>query len=242
MTAAGLLSLMVTWWTSPIDRLNALAAGAYIPNVSRFQPLLFSERGLAPVSYAAFAFGLGVTAGVLLRGTLPAMVVSLAGFPAALLAMMFWVRPHLATAAHIVLAITASTSIGLLGSPGSPHTGVKLAASTGFQPTVQLPNIPGAWVLSNQIVNNAGHAPTFQFLKSACPKTLPNASLTGAPPTRTILEACNAKLAAAGFHQLVTLQPARRYWPFQWYESAIFFCLAVVLAGCCFWWLRHNRT
>ncbi len=64
--AAGLLTLVVTWWASPVDRLDALAAAAYLPDVSRFQPLLFSERGVVPLGYAAFAFALGATAGALL--------------------------------------------------------------------------------------------------------------------------------------------------------------------------------
>ncbi len=37
------------------------------------------------------------------------MVIALAGFPAVLLAMMFWVRPHLAAATHRILAITTAT-------------------------------------------------------------------------------------------------------------------------------------
>ena len=233
--AAGLLTLVVTSWASPVDRLDALAAAAYLPDVSRFQPLLFSERGVVPAGYAAFAFALGATAGALLRRTLPAMVIALAGFPAALLAMMFWVRPHLAAATHRILAITKATPIGLLGSPGSPHTGTKLTAGSGFQLPVQLPNIPGAWIFSDQIVGKAGHGPTYQYFKSTCAGVLPPAT-----PTRTAMQACNVKLAAAGFHQLVTLQPASRYWPFQWYETATFTALALALAACCLWWIQHR--
>ena len=72
MAAAGLLSLMVTWWSSPIDRRTGQPA--HVRHVPR--------RGIAPVGYAAFAFALGVTAGLLIRRTLPAMAVTLAVFAA----------------------------------------------------------------------------------------------------------------------------------------------------------------
>ena len=51
VTAAGLGSLAVTWWSSPIDktaaRLPADGAG------------VFAARGIVPIAYAAFAFALG---------------------------------------------------------------------------------------------------------------------------------------------------------------------------------------
>ena len=57
MLAAGLMSWMLTWWASPIDTVNA----------SRFSSLVFDTSYIAPIGYAAFAFALGVTAGVLWR-------------------------------------------------------------------------------------------------------------------------------------------------------------------------------
>src|ERR1700683_5590740 len=43
--------------------------------------------------------------------------------------------------------------------------------------------------------------------------------------------ACFAQLANHGYRQLVTYQPASRFWAFQWYETAIFLALAAGLAG-----------
>ena len=60
VATVGLMSLMVTWWYSPLERANQ----------DQFEVAIFGLRGLAPVGYAAFAFALGVTAGVLLRRTL----------------------------------------------------------------------------------------------------------------------------------------------------------------------------
>ena len=69
----GLLSLMVSWWFSPIDKVSA----------NRFSPAAFGMHGFVPAGYALFAFVLGATVGVLFRRTLPAMAVTLVGFIAA---------------------------------------------------------------------------------------------------------------------------------------------------------------
>jgi hypothetical protein len=89
MTAAGLGSLAVTWWSSPIDK------AAHTFNLPKMAPLLFATRGIVPIGYAAFAFALGVTVGLLVRRTLPAMAITLAVFLAVQIAMPLLVRPHL---------------------------------------------------------------------------------------------------------------------------------------------------
>jgi hypothetical protein len=64
----------------------------------RLARLRFGACGIAPIGYAAFASGLGVTAGVLVRRTIPAMAATLAVFTGALIVMPSWVRPHLTAA------------------------------------------------------------------------------------------------------------------------------------------------
>jgi hypothetical protein len=83
MAATGLLSLAVSWWSSPIDKaLNATAssaapAGFWFP---RLAEETFAARGVAPIGYAALAFMLGVTLGLLLRRLLPAMAFTGVGY------------------------------------------------------------------------------------------------------------------------------------------------------------------
>jgi hypothetical protein len=60
---AGLLSLMVTWWSSDLDLVSA----------DPFNPLGFGIRDLVPAGYAAFAFTLGATAGLFSRSRAPAV-------------------------------------------------------------------------------------------------------------------------------------------------------------------------
>jgi hypothetical protein len=85
------------------------------------------------------------------------------------------------------------------------------------------PGQQGAWVLSSQIVDKAGRP--FQ----------------GAPPAGcpVNLHQCAAGIGSLHLRELITYQPASRYWTLQWYETAIFLAAAVALAGLCAWRVRH---
>jgi hypothetical protein len=104
MTAAGLGSLAVTWWASPIDQ------AAHTFNFPKMSPLLFDTRGIVPIAYAAFALALGVTVGLLVRRTLAAMAIALAIFVAVQVAMPLLVRPHLAPPTRSTIQITESNA------------------------------------------------------------------------------------------------------------------------------------
>jgi len=218
---AGLLSLIVTWWFSPLDRVNA----------NRFSPGVFDERGIVIIGYAVFAFVLGVTAGVLLRRTLPAMAMSLALFVGVRLAVTYLIRPHLVSPAHTSVPVTSATGLGF-GSSGSSGV-VTFIAKT--------PRIPNAWVISSQIVEKSGHlastAVLHQFLMTACP----DIANQQAGANQGTFGACVAKVSA-NYHLVLAYQPANRYWTFQWYETAIFVFLAFALAGLCFWWVSNRLT
>jgi ABC-type transport system involved in multi-copper enzyme maturation permease subunit len=217
MATAGLLSLIIGWWGSPVDYALGLPQGRTgVGGINRFAPLLFGVRGVAPIGYAAFAFALGVTLGVLIRRTVPAMATTLAVFTGAMVTTALWVRPHLITPLHAIspfsTANLAEMSTG--SSAGSPMT------------VTDSVNLPGAWVLANQTVTPSGHVYT-----GPAPKVC--FSGTG--------QACLDYVGRLHLRQLVTYQPASRYWIFQWYETAIFLALALALAGACFWWIRRRR-
>lgn len=243
MIAAGLLSLMVSWWFSPLDRVTA----------NRFSPALFGERGITPIGYAALAFALGVTAGMLLRRTLPAMATTLVAFVAARLAVTYRLRPHFIAPAHLNVALTSSNAIGMART------------SAGLEILLAPPHLPNAWVYSEVVADNAGHPPTTQFLTSVWPSLATNLHHVGASyefgaPGEGAGEGSSssargvANLGAerafrdgvakvgATFHEVVTYQPASRFWAFQAYETAIFVGLALISAGFCFWWVRNRLS
>jgi hypothetical protein len=72
----------------------------------RRRRLNFATHGIAPLGYAAFAFALGVTAGALIRRTVPAMAVTLAIFAALQVAMPLWARPNLAPPDHVAIPVS----------------------------------------------------------------------------------------------------------------------------------------
>ena len=47
-------------------------------------------------------------------------------------------------------------------------------------------------------------------------------------------------LGRHGIREAITYQPASRYWPFQWTETAIYLALALALTGYCFRRLNHR--
>jgi hypothetical protein len=73
-------SLLQAWWAAPISRAVDLGGSVSVFSGSRFSPLNFATGGIAPLGYAAFGFALGVTAGLLIRRTVPAMAATHATF------------------------------------------------------------------------------------------------------------------------------------------------------------------
>jgi hypothetical protein len=229
---AGLLSLIITRWASPLDRATTDRWGT------------FDQRDIVPLAYAAFAFALGVTAGVLIRRTRPAMITTLVGFVAARFAIT-QLRPHLIAPAHLTVALTSEADLGL-SAPVATPTRVTLIAHS--------PNIPNTLITGSTIVDNSGHAATpqalRQFIQRFCPTLLQRTSRsTGSGPQHHragagglhAFHACIAKLSTH-YHVLVTGQPLSHYWPLQWAEAAVFLSAALILTACCYWWTRTGLT
>jgi hypothetical protein len=232
VAVAGLLSLMLTWWSSPIDRVNA-------------DPFtLFDQRGIVPLGYAAFAFALGVTAGLLLHRTMAAMAATLAVFVGVRLTVRNWIRPYLFAPLHTV-------------------SGLRAPGANGFSGPV--PPQAADWVVSDQVINAAGRvigqdgaisygggrygilfgpgangSMTLQGV-GACPNRFPaQPAAPGTGPSPAMQRAVQECLTRLKVRNVLTYQPTYRYWPLQGYETGIFVGLALILAGFCFWWLRRR--
>jgi hypothetical protein len=227
MAVTEALSLMQTWWAVPISQAAADGSGAGVAQ-SRFSQLNFATHGITPLGYAAFAFALGVTAGALIRRTIPAMAVTLAIFAALQVAMPLWVRPNLAPPDRTVIPVTS------LGGAGPSQAGPGGDTFTLYAKTI--PGRPGAWLLSSGPVNAAGQP--VSTTPAACTSVgntgqsagaQGNAFLPGQGPAAFL--DC---LGRHGIREAITYQPASRYWRFQLTEAAIYLALALALAGYCF--------
>lgn len=200
--ASGLLSWLTTWWFTPLDKFQ-----------NKFDASVFSERDIAPIGYAAFAFALGLAAGLLIRRTLAAMAVTLIGYVAARVVVLLWVRPRFAAPQRVISTMPSPPAAGRPVGAIPPGPGGELQLRT-FAPA-------HSWVLSTHLTDPSGRSVSELRLHSDDPCVA----------TRSCF---------AGYHQIVTYHAADRYWPFQWTETALFCAMAALLIGFCFWWINGH--
>jgi hypothetical protein len=212
----GLVSLMLTWWSSPLDRVNA----------NRITPPVFDQRGIDPIGWALFAFALGLTAAVLSRRTLPAMATTLAVFTGARIVWPLYIRAHLISPVHETAAV-GSVPYDWVGVNNGPNSAMVVHVSK-----------PGAWVLSEQTVNAAGHQVPGSTLFNLCPVTVTD-GVGKRPPDSCFIQS----LVQLGYNRTVlTYQPANRFWPLQGVETGVLAAVAVLLIAFCYWWVRRGRV
>jgi hypothetical protein len=206
-------SLMVTWSADPIDQVS----------MGRILPATFSERGLAPVGYAAFGVAFAVAAGTLTRRTIPTMGLTLAVLTVAEVAAR-WIRPHLIPPVSALLAITPSDINGI---------GIRMLRSgTGVLTVTGTTSNTARWVLATQTVNAAHQPVTGIPLTATGPLSVQSCALSRAL-------SCLPYIARRGYRELVTYQPAGRFWAFQLRETVIFLALALAVTAFSFWRIRH---
>ncbi len=198
ISVAGLFSLMVTWWFSPITKVSM--TGASPLSVNRFTPGVFDARNIVPIGYAAFAFALGATAGLLLRRTVPALAVTLAVFAGIQTLVPNVIRPNLLPSTTITFRVNQATA--------SRFTGIYTSGG-GAEIHLVLPVPHGAWVTSAPPVETASGqvAPASSHL---------NCMFSGGAPAKTRgpdLARIVGCLARYDLHESVTYQPASHYWP-----------------------------
>jgi ABC-type transport system involved in multi-copper enzyme maturation permease subunit len=219
VVAAGLLSLAITWWASPIEQ--ALSDGQAGSHFLPLSPLVFGARGVAPLGYATFAFVLGVTAGVLIRRTVPAMAVTLVIFAGVQILMPTLVRPHLIAPLQATAPFNANTANDLMITSNANGPATMFVQGNLSR--------PDAWILSNQTITPSGRV--FDGP--------PGRACTGSSSTA---QACNNWLNSLHLRQLITYQPESRFWPLQGAETGIYLVLAAGLGALCTWQIRRRRA
>ena len=193
----GAVSALVTWWSSPLNALNH----------QNFQPAQFDIQGIVPIGYALFAVALGITAGTLLRRTLPAMAVTVVVFTFLRLVVGQDFRSHYLTA--------LTRTFSFLHHPALPKGSYWLVSGGVAGPGGQL---PATQIHGGPSIAFGGVPLPITNLPSACRALLFQGPLK--------FGSC---LNAHGYHLLITYQPASRYWAFQGIETGIFALLAAAL-------------
>lgn len=217
---AGVLSYLLTWWAGPLDRITG----------NRFAALTFASRDIVPLGYAAFAFALGTTAGLLLRRTLPAMALTLAVFIGLQILVPTTIRPHLLPSTTVTFPVNKTTT--------SQANGVFMSGGGAEIHIDGLPVPTGSWIVSAPPVeDSSGHVVPAHDHLNCFPLPSPGQGKDGID-----FRQVGACLSDFNFHETVTYQPPSHYWPLQWYETALFLALAGALTGFCFWWIRRRQN
>ncbi|WP_030454566.1 ABC transporter permease subunit [Herbidospora cretacea] len=226
VVTACVAGLVVTWWSRPLD-------GSAVPEFAQMTPVVFGARGVAPMGYAAFAFVLGVTVGMLVRRTLPAMVLTLVVFAAVQVAMPTLVRPH------FTAPVTATHELGRVNIGGLNVQEGGGEVRIAVQPAV--PGEGGAWVLSSTLLDPSGKvvAADGQDAPVAVSGTSGPCSPQGGGAG---LDACWAEINRLGYRQLAVYHPITRFWPFQWIETGVYAVLTLGLTWLSFWLIRRRLS
>jgi hypothetical protein len=225
----GLLSTAVTWWQRPLDLVNNALW------------LNFDQRDVTPVAFAVFAVALGMFVGAIVRRTLVAMATTIVGY--------FGVRylvteylPNLFAPLRASLPfrfqVTATGSDANIGPPQANDLVVSNQIVTGSGRVVGQDGAIGPnGNLGGFDVKGNGTA-VFTGV-GRCPNRIPVS--TGLHRHTVVSTQAALQRCIDSFHlrQLVTYQPASRYWPLEWSEAAIFVALAGALAIGCVWWVRR---
>lgn len=107
--------------------------------------------------------------------------------------------------------------------------------------------MPNAWIYSTRVVDASGHNLTNAVLHATCPNLGSGGGGAGVsghvPAPQSAVDQSHACVSKIGqsYHELVTYQPASRYWTLQSTELAIYVAAALLLGAFCVWWIRRHR-
>ena len=108
LVAAIAMTLLITWWRTPIVHLNG-----------RMESSVFDFEGTVAAGYVLFALGLALAVGAVWRRTVPALIVAFIGYVAARVFVDTWLRQRF----QAPLSETWSRSAG----GGAPPAGLRHA-------------------------------------------------------------------------------------------------------------------
>jgi hypothetical protein len=134
------LTALFTWWARPWTLLTVEGNG-----YSRINPAFYDLQGTVLAASMLYAFAVGTAAGALIRRTVPAMAVTLAGYLALRLALQSLRGSHFL--APQVATFRFATQ--------SPRRGL------------------GDWLLSENVIDQHGHPAQLPTLQALCPATSP---------------------------------------------------------------------
>ncbi|HWM19374.1 MAG TPA: hypothetical protein VNO51_06790, partial [Ilumatobacteraceae bacterium] len=193
--------------------LYALIAGAWLDTTNTVTGERFGElydfQGVVPIGASAFAVAVGITCGVIIRRTVPAMVATLGIFIVVRVFTAVVLRPHFMPVKTLDIPLADGDPLG----------------------------DAGAWVLSENVFDGDGVVQgtggnfniNLRDLAGQCPDL--NARAGGPMPTPEDVNQCLGEL---GYHTVYKYHPADRFWTFQLIETGLLLglaCVAITVAA-----------
>jgi hypothetical protein len=183
----------------------------------RFNSDGFDFEGTVLVGYVVFAFALCLAVGTLLRRSIPAFGLGFVLFLVARIGTLDKLRPHYLDPIRLTwdpLDPAPAAAVGRFGD--------------------------GSWIISQGVVNAAGHDPKSDGTLRACFD-----AITSRPTAKGIVMASgdtpfNRCLHENGYLNVLVYHPASRFWTFQAIETALFLSLATALLALTAWWVTRR--
>jgi hypothetical protein len=229
------LSLLLTWWSGPIDRAVAAGHGSGRFSLPRMDPVVFGARGIVVVGYVVFGLAFGVTVGLVVRRSIPAVAITLIVVAAAEIVIPHYVRPHLVSPVVRNVVISTENLRGIQIRPGPTRQAavpVRLTVRSGGA---------GDWAQANETVDGTGQVVSIlpiwfvECLRSNIGVPPPDAASKAQVAGRGPLQPCFTRLTGEGYRQHVTYLSARSFWSLQLRETGLLLLVAALLIGACFW-------
>jgi hypothetical protein len=131
VVASAVVSALVTWWSNTPNALDG----------NRFEGAQFDTQNVLPIALAIFAVALGISAGSLLRRTLPALATTVGAYVGVRLLVSVYLRPHYLKPITRSFPLNGDAGIpsgswtmkqGLVDAAGRPANGpIRLPSSCG---------------------------------------------------------------------------------------------------------------
>jgi len=221
-----LLSTAVTWWQRPLDHVNAVSLWNN-----------FDQRDVVPVAFTVFAVAFGAFLGAITRRTLVAMAGTIVGYFGVRYLVWGYVQRNLfaplRSSSPFQLQVTSTGATATIGPPQPIDLVVSNQTVTG---TGRVVGQNGEFGPNGNLggFNVKGNGTAVFTGVGRCPNRIPVHSTSA---TQAALQRC---IDSFHLREVVTYQPASRYWPLQWSEAAIFVALALALGAACVWLVRRR--
>ncbi|MGY0062635.1 translation initiation factor IF-2 [Streptomyces sp. LZ34] len=208
----GVLSALFAWWWSPaLPELAKARTYGLAENYVWYGAVPFHATGLVFVALALLALTVGVTAGLLLRRTLPAM----AGTLALVAAGQWGLGQLLPRLARLMPLRTGTARVADPASPAADPIRVKAPA-------------PGdAWIVRDGFLTDSGN----KLSDQEWGRVLDQCPVDREGP-------CVVRHGVVG--RFTEYHPSGQFWPLQWIEAGICLAAAAALAAFCLWRVRRR--